>query len=112
MDTAGSTIATVNIKNNDMYGNGNSNAYLQSGITATNVTTSGNITTDPEINTTTLIPADGSPIIGLGLTNTGVIRDYTNTLRGITNDAGAYQKVFGATKRILGGATLRGVTIN
>lgn len=112
METAGSTIDVIQIQNNDMYGNGNSNNYLTSGITPTNQTISGNVTTDPSLNTGTLELTTGSPAIGLGLTSLGITDDYNGNLRGTTNDAGAYQfTVIQSIAATLGKGTYGGMRI-
>ena len=95
MQNAESTIDIIQIQNNVMYGNGNSNAYLKSGITPSNETTSGNITTDPSIALTYTFgyPTSSSPAIGAGvdLSGSGITTDKRGKARPATPSIGAYE---------------------
>jgi hypothetical protein len=95
METADSTIDVLDIRYNDMHGNGNSNAYLASGITATNLTNSNHITTDPLIDTayTFGYPTLSSPAIGAGvdLSGAGITTDKRGKSRPATPSIGAFE---------------------
>jgi hypothetical protein len=106
MQKAGSTIDGLYIQNNVMYGNGNSNAYLATGITPTNLTNSGHSTSDPLLDTDTWDLGTGSPALGFGIKTLGVHTDYNGKVRSAVNDAGAVQTSDDLSTVSMGGATI------
>lgn len=92
---AGQTMDKINISNNLMYGNGNSNAPLFSSLTPTNYTYANNVINDnPDFTTagSDFTLAEGSPAIDAGL-DVGLTTDYRNYVvpANSTPDIGAYE---------------------
>lgn len=74
--TGGTSINTLSIQNNLMFGNGNSNNPRYVSITPTNSTVSNNIKSDPLfVSISDLHLATGSPAIGKGLKIAGLASD-------------------------------------
>jgi len=89
---SGQTIDKLNIKNNIIYGNGNSNVPLFSSLTPTNYTNSDNVIDDPDFTTpgTDFTLQVGSPAIDAGL-GVGLNTDYLGNVVGDLPDIGAYE---------------------
>lgn len=87
----GGTIDTIDVQNNILYGNGNSNNPYWTGATVTNKTETGTIKLDPVwISATDFRLTAGSPAVNAGL-DVGLSSDIKGYWVNDTPDIGAYE---------------------